>query len=89
MVELLESSQRTTVGLTWTKPGLVLPTPLNERLRAAAKALDTLPSHIAAQAIEMAVTRLERLHGPFPPVQGRLHRGRPTDAQRRAAGLLP
>ena len=88
MVQLLELSQRG-AGVTYTKPGIVLPTPLNDRLRSAAYALGTLPSHIAAKAIEMAVSRLEELHGPFPPVEGRLHRGRPTDAERRAAGLIP
>lgn len=88
MADLIESSRRGG-GQTSYKPGIAVPKELYERTRAAAYALGTLPSHIVVTALEMAVSRLEEIHGPFPPGPGRLPKGRPTDAQRRAAGLLP
>jgi hypothetical protein len=86
MEDLVDSSPR---GTAKAYKGMVVPRELYNRTRAAAHALGQLPSHIVTAALEMAVTRLEQLHGPFPPGPERLPKGRPTDAQRRAAGLLP
>jgi hypothetical protein len=87
MEDLLDSSPR---GAGQSYKGMVVPMELYNRTRAAAHALGTLPSHIVTTALEMAVSRLEQLHGPFPPGPARLPKGRPTDAQRRViAELIP
>ena len=89
MVKLLDESSRRGAGQTYSRQTLILPVELHERLRNAAHALGFRASHVAAKAIEMALVRLEETHGPFDPRPGLLPAGRPTDAERRAAGLLP
>ena len=70
--------------------GVSVPKPIYERARAASDALGMVPSNLAAMALDLLLRELEEANGgPFPPRHGKMPGGRPTNAQRRAAGLIP